>query len=199
MSGSCHGLPEDTWVQEPSCEDRCTSPSSLPTSSGSCTQSLDANRSLNWLSSSLDVFMGSSDTTTEVVREWGTDWERSVAVAVLVMVYSPSHVWLFVTLWTVAQQAPLSMGFPKQEYWSELPFPSPVDLPDSRIEPASPALAGRFFTTEPPRKLFFTPYPSSNKKQGLSATDRKSILRNPLPSSLSCPEWLHISLLLWAC
>ena len=51
--------------------------------------------------------------------------------------------------WTVARQAPLSMGFPSQEYWSGLPFPSPGDLPDSGIEPASPALAGGVFTTEP--------------------------------------------------
>ena len=74
---------------------RCASTSFLPTSSGSCMQSLNANRSLNWFSSSLDVFMGSSDTTTEVAREWGTDWERSVIVDIVVaMVYSPSHVWL---------------------------------------------------------------------------------------------------------
>ena len=59
---------------------------------------------------------------------------------------------LFVTPGTVAHQAPLSMGFPKQECWSGLPFPSPGDLPDSGIEPASSELAGRFFTTEPPAK-----------------------------------------------
>ena len=46
----------------------------------------------------------------------------------------------FVTLWTIACQAPLSMGFPKQEYWSGLPFPSLGDLPDLGIEPGSPAL-----------------------------------------------------------
>ena len=45
------------------------------------------------------------------------------------------------------------MGFPRQEYWGELPCPSPVGLPDPGIEPSSPALAGRFFTTEPPGKL----------------------------------------------
>ena len=44
-------------------------------------------------------------------------------------------------------QAPLSMGFPRQEYWSGLPFPSPGDLRDPGIEPKSPALAGKFFTT----------------------------------------------------
>ena len=54
------------------------------------------------------------------------------------------------TPWTVALQAPLPMGFPSQEYWSGLPFPSPGDLPNPGVEPASLALAGRFFTTEPP-------------------------------------------------
>ena len=60
-----------------------------------------------------------------------------------------SHVQLFVTLWTVAHQTPLSMGFPPQEYWSRLLAPPPGDLPDSGIECASPALADRFFTTAP--------------------------------------------------
>ena len=50
------------------------------------------------------------------------------------------------TLWTVAHQAPLSMGFPRQEYWTGLPFPSPGDIPDPGIEPGSPLLAGGFFT-----------------------------------------------------
>ena len=51
-----------------------------------------------------------------------------------------SHVRLFATPWTVAYQAPLSMGFSRQEYWSGLPFPSPGDLPNPGIEPGSPAL-----------------------------------------------------------
>ena len=55
--------------------------------------------------------------------------------------------------WTSqARQAPLSMGFPRQEYWSKLPFPSPRVLPYPGMEPTSPALAGEFFTTEPPGK-----------------------------------------------
>ena len=61
-----------------------------------------------------------------------------------------SCVQLFDTPWTVAKQAPLSMGFSRQEYWSGLPFPSPGDLPDPGMEPTSltsPALAGGFFTT----------------------------------------------------
>ena len=58
----------------------------------------------------------------------------------------------FVTPWTIAVQAPLSVGFSRQESWSELPFPFPEHLPDPGIKPASPALAGRFFTTEPSEK-----------------------------------------------
>ena len=50
-----------------------------------------------------------------------------------------SRVQLFVTPWTVAHQAPLSMGFSRQEYWSGLPFPSPGDLPNPAIEPRSPS------------------------------------------------------------
>ena len=52
----------------------------------------------------------------------------------------------------VARQAPLSMGFPRQKYWGRLPFPSPGDLPKPGIKPMSPALAGGFFTAEPPGK-----------------------------------------------
>ena len=58
----------------------------------------------------------------------------------------------FVTSGTMAHEVLLPMGFPTQEYWGGLPFPSPGDLPDPRIELASPALVGRFFTTEPPGK-----------------------------------------------
>ena len=66
-----------------------------------------------------------------------------------------SRVRLFATPWTVACQAPLSMGFSKQEHWSGLPCPPPGDLPDPGIKLTSlmsPVLAGGFFTTAPPRK-----------------------------------------------
>ena len=56
------------------------------------------------------------------------------------------------TQWTVACQVPLSMGISRQEYWKGLPFPSLEYLPDPGIEPAYPALAGGFFTIEPPGK-----------------------------------------------
>ena len=54
------------------------------------------------------------------------------------------------TPWTVARQAPLSIRFPRQEYWSGLSFLSPGDLPNSGIKPTSPALTSGFFTAEPP-------------------------------------------------
>ena len=57
------------------------------------------------------------------------------------------------TLWIVAHQAHLSIGFPRQEYWTGLPFPPPGDLPDPEAEPVSPALAGVFFTTISPRDM----------------------------------------------
>ena len=66
------------------------------------------------------------------------------------MLSSFSHVRLSGALWNVAHQAPLSMGFSRQEYWTELPFPPPGDLPDTGIKPVSlmsSALAGVFFTS----------------------------------------------------
>ena len=59
---------------------------------------------------------------------------------------------MFATSWTVAHQGPLSIGFPRQEYWSGLPFSPPGDLPDPGVETASPALVRRFFPTESPGK-----------------------------------------------
>ena len=61
---------------------------------------------------------------------------------------SLSCVWLFEAPWTAAHQAPLSTGLPRQEYWSGLPLSAPGDLPKPEIKPASPTLAGRFFTAE---------------------------------------------------
>ena len=70
----------------------------------------------------------------------------------------------FAIPWTVAHQAPLSIGFPKQEYWSGLPFPPPGDLPDPVMEPVSPALACGFFITEPSGKpqILFSFYQTNN-------------------------------------
>ena len=63
-----------------------------------------------------------------------------------------SCVWRLATQWTVARQVPLSLGFSRQEYWSGLPFPSPGDLRDPRIEPGSPALQADSLPSEPPGK-----------------------------------------------
>ena len=73
-----------------------------------------------------------------------------------VKVKSLSHVQLFVTPWTVAYQAPPSMGFSRQEYWSGLPFPSPEDLPNSGIEPWSPTLQADALASELPGKPYKT-------------------------------------------
>ena len=67
---------------------------------------------------------------------------------------SLSRVRLFATPWTVARQAPLSMGFSRQEYWSGLPFPSPGDLPNPGIEPRSPTLEADALTSESPGKPY---------------------------------------------
>ena len=77
------------------------------------------------------------------------DFSRLYSIFVVLVL---SRVWLFENLWTRALQAPLSMGFPRQEYWSGLPFLTPEGLPHPGIEPesfASPALTGGFFTIMP--------------------------------------------------
>ena len=56
--------------------------------------------------------------------------------------------------WTVAHQAPLSMGFPRQQYWSELPFPAPGDNPNPGIEPRTPALQADALPSEPPGSFY---------------------------------------------
>ena len=95
--------------------------------------------------------------------------------------------------WTVAQQAPVSMGFPRQEHWNGLPFPTLRDLSDPGIEPTSPALADRFFATEPPGKpnltvqfssvqslshfwFFATPWTTACQAS-LSITNSRSLLK----------------------
>ena len=95
-----------------------------------------------------------------------------------VKVKSHSRVRLFVTPRTVAYQAPPSMEFSRQEYWSGLPFPSPGDLPNPGIEPGSPALEADALTSEPPGKPNIYLYKSLNKKQEsfgiLFALDREA-------------------------
>ena len=107
----------------------------LPGSGGDCSTCLSSSRRLAWLA----------------VIPWSPRQQERASFNVQMFVLSHfSRVWCSVTPWTMATQAPPSMGFPKQEYWNELSFPSPGDLPNPGIEPESllsPALAGGFLTT----------------------------------------------------
>ena len=102
-------------------------------------------------------------------------------------VKSLSCVWLFATPWTAAYQAPPSMGFSRQEYWSGLPFPSPGDLFDTGIKPRSPAFQADALTSEPPVqfnsvqslsrvRLFVTPWIAA-RHASLSITNCWSSLK----------------------
>ena len=87
---------------------------------------------------------------------------------------------LFVTPWTVAHQAPLFMGFPRQEHWRSLPFPSSGDLPDPGIEPGSPELQADSLLPEPPGK---SPKSMVFHKTALGGTSKFALL-GPLKVSL---------------
>ena len=102
-------------------------------------------------------------------------------------VKSLSHVWLFATLWSVAYQAPLSMGFSRQEYWSGLPLPFPGNLPDPGIEPTSPALQ----VDSSPLSHLGSPI---NKTNNLTIKERQKTYRNILSTlkALLCTSF-HVS------
>ena len=122
-----------------------------------------------------------------------------------------SHVQLCATLWTVATQAPLSKGFFRQEYWSELPCFPPGDLPDPGITPASlmsPALAGEFFTTSVIWESeshsvrsdclwlheLYSPWNSPGQNTGLGSL---SLLQGIFPAQESNPGLLHCRRILY--
>ena len=107
------------------------------------------------------------------------------------------------TPWTVAYQAPLSLGFYRQKYWSRLPFPSPEDLPDPGIKPVSPALAGGFFTTigsssvysmampsvcycDTDTSLFLTHYDMNSLRKGAEIQSTQSWHRAMRDENISC-------------
>ena len=104
-----------------------------------------------------------------VCFKWAENSQQSISSRVIrkmvlifgVKVKSLSCVWLFATTWTVAYQAPPSMGFSRQEYWNGLPFPSPGDLPNPGIKPGSPALQADALPSEPPEKPIFWEEPFS--------------------------------------
>ena len=127
-------------------------------------------RILRWQQQTLNQSLGSFLTWVPVelymlhVHEVGP----GPIVALCAVLSRFSRVWLFATPWTIAHQASLSVGFPRQKYWSELPFPSPGYLPDPRIKSESlisPALAGRFFTTRATREVpILISHPKNKKK-----------------------------------
>ena len=98
--------------------------------------------------------LSGSQVTTFLLHSHMAEREDS-SLFLFLQVKSLSRVRLFATPWSVAHQAPPSMGFPRQEYWSGSPFLFPGKLPDPGIEPIFPALARRFFTAEPLGKLNF--------------------------------------------
>ena len=96
----------------------------------------------------------------------------------------------------IGRPSPLSVGFPRQEYWSGLPFPSPGDLPNPGMQPASPALSGRFFITEPsgkPPKFQLKASKNKERKSRILSGDSSrtiytgdfpggSVVKSPLPT-----------------
>ena len=107
------------------------------------------------------------------------------------MISRSSLVRLFATLWTAAHQAPLSMGFSRQEYWSGLPCPSPGDLPNSGIEPESlmsHALAGGFFTTSTTWEVQWVPYRREISTQTRTREECYGKMRARLPQAWEPPD-----------
>ena len=124
----------------------------------SCSQSLPVSESFpvsqlfTWGGQSIGV-SASASVLPMYTQNWSPlGWTGWISLQSKVKVKSLSCVRLFATLWTITYQAPPSMGFSRQEYWSGLPFPSPGDLPDPGIEPRSPALQANALTSEPPGK-----------------------------------------------
>ena len=121
------------------------------------------------------------------------------------------YVQLFATPWTVPHHAPLSMWFPRQEYWSGLPFPSPSELPDPGIKPGSPTLQADSLPSEPPGKpipefrplLFKVGFLDYQQQHHLGAPDQPhlNLHFNRIPGGLSAywsqgtTAFLHLSFL----
>ena len=145
--------PPPSYIESCSClllSSRVLESGSAPGESG------DINRnSLGWLFAisflSLFLFLLSFLDSQTLFPLAGSLQSRAVDACVLSCF---SCVLLLTTLWTVAHQAPLSMTFFRQEYWSGLPFPAPGDLIDPGMEPRSPALQANSLPSEPPEKCF---------------------------------------------
>ena len=123
-------------------------------------------------------------------RPMGQNWEPrnkhiQRELKVKVKVKSLSRVRLFATPWTVAYQAPPSMGFSRQEYWSGLSFPSPRDLPDPGIKPGSPEFQANALTSEPPGKQIIWKDPDAGKDWG---QEEKRVTEDEI---VGWHHWLH--------
>ena len=122
------------------------------------------------------------------IDHWCYLWWRQImnlisSNLVKVKVKSLSHVQLFATPWTVAYQAPPSMGFSRQECWSGLPFLSPGDLPDPGIKPRSPTLQADALPSEPPGKPPVNFVVEANRKPTSHAKQRASGRKLPRSES----------------
>ena len=110
-------------------------------------------------------------------------------------VKSLSRVRLFATPWMVTYQAPRSMGFSRQEYWSGLPFPSPGDLPNPGIEPRSPALQTDTLPSEPPGKPIL--YAAAAAAKSPQSCPTLCDPRDGSPPGSPIPEILQARILEW--
>ena len=117
-----------------------------------------------------EVMATSFDCSRRVNMNRISAWPGNVSTCISLVFYLLSLICLFATPWMVARQAPLSMEFSRQEYWSGLPFPPPGDLPHSGVKPGSPSLQAGSLPSEPPGKpLVFPPRlarDSENSKGG---------------------------------
>ena len=122
-----------------------------PTPASSFATSVDdSSIHLTFQAKSFEVILDSSLTLASLTQSSRKHWGPAFSVGSVCE--SPSCVQLFATPWTVAHQAPLSIEFSRQEYWSGLPFHSPGDLPNPEIEPGSPTLRADYLPSEPPGK-----------------------------------------------
>ena len=99
-----------------------------------------------------------------------------------------SHICLFVTPWTVAHQAPLSLEFSRQEYWSGFPFSSPGDFPNPEIKPGYPALQADSFPSEPPGKPCVIKLRTTLSNLDITSFGRKNIIFMSLDTYVICPN-----------
>ena len=113
--------------------------------------------------------LGSKDSSLGLLRHLSLVWSQRVLLNIVIVVQSLSRVRLFVTPWTVAHQAPLSIAFSRQKHWSGLLCPSPGDLPDPGIKPGSSAWQADSLQSEPPGKSLLSELKNACTSQSILA------------------------------